>query len=448
MYICDRQGEVSASHNRTLMARKKLFSDILSVLGSNVFAVVNALVVSIILTRTLGPEGFGLYAAILVVPMVVIALTQLGIRASAIYHIGKDRDNLQSTVSTIMMVLGLTSLAGMLIAAVVLLLMDTVDYTLPMLVLVVLFVPVHLTTLYAGGIFLGKEEIRKANFIRWFPVFVDVLLVLLFVLFFKWRITGALLAIFAAYLIVALWALVILSREHSIVPRFNKDIAGRLVKMGIVFALSVFVIQLNYRIDVLILKSLTSAEEVGFYALGVSIAESLWQFPLAVGIVVMSRTANTKDHRLMNQTTARLLRLSLLAGLAGAILLFAGAPWLIPWIWGKAFMPSIDLLRYILPGILFLSVFRIISSRLSGMGKPQIAIYVFLPSLVLNVALNYWWIPVYGTMGAVMATNVSYVLGAIAFLIVYARVVDMPLKEIVCFRSSDFEFTVGGRKNR
>ncbi len=422
------------------MAKRNLFRDIAGVMSSNVFAVINALLVSIILTRSLGPEGFGIYSAIIVIPMVVIALSQLGIRASAIYHIGHDKENIDKNVSGIMMVLVLTSLAGILIAAAAFFLTDTHDYTLLMMLLAVLFIPMHLTTLYTGGIFLGKEQIGRANFIRWFPVLMDLLFVLVFVLLLKWRIEGALLSIFAAYFLIAIWSLHILSKEHNIRPRFVKPVILPLVKMGIVFALAVFVIQLNYRIDVLILKSLKGPGEVGFYALGVSVAEALWQLPLAVGIVVMSRTANTKDHALMNQVTARLLRLSLIAGLAAAILLYFLAPWIIPLIWTEEFLPSVTILQYILPGILFMSVFRIISSRLSGMGKPQIAIYVFLPSLVLNVILNYWWIPEHGSMGAVMATNVSYIIGALVFLWVYARIVGMPIAKIFAFSSKDFEF--------
>jgi O-antigen/teichoic acid export membrane protein len=422
------------------MANRKLFKDILSVLSSNVFAVLNGLLVSVILTRTLGPESYGLYAAIIVIPLVVINLTQLGIRASAIFFIGKDKQNLASNISGIMMVLVMTALAGMIIAAVALALMETKDYSIWMMVLVVLFIPMHLTTLYAGGIFLGKEEIKRANFIRWFPVFADLLFVLLFVLLLNWQVEGALLALLLAYLIVAIWSLIVLSKQHKIKPRFNKIVVGRLLKMGIVFALSIFVIQLNFRIDILILKSLGTAKEVGFYSLGVSIAEVLWQIPLAVGIILMSRTANSNDHELMNQTTAKLLRLSLIVAIVAASFLYFLAPFIVPLIWGKDFLPSVILLRTILPGILFLSVLRIISSRLSGMGKPQISLYVFLPALILNIVLNYCWIPAHGALGAAMATNVSYILGAIAFIIVYARVVKMPIRQIVQFQKDDFSF--------
>ena len=73
--------------------------------------------------------------------------------------------------------------------------------------------------------------------------------------------------------------------------------------MGFLFAFSFVIIQLNFRIDILLLQKLSTLEEVGYYSLGVSIAEKLWQFPFAIGIVLMSRTVNTEDQDAINFTT-------------------------------------------------------------------------------------------------------------------------------------------------
>ena len=74
------------------------------------------------------------------------------------------------------------------------------------------------------------------------------------------------------------------------------------------------------------------------------------------------------------------------------------------------------------------------------MGKPQIAIYTFLPALVINFILNLFLIPRYGGIGAAWATNASYAAGSIVFVIIYSRMVKMPLREIFRYRTSDFYF--------
>lgn len=104
------------------------------------------------------------------------------------------------------------------------------------------------------------------------------------------------------------------------------------------------------------------------------------------------------------------------------------------------------IIQYILPGILFISTYRILSSRLSGIGKPQISIYVFFPALIINVLLNLWWIPAYGALGAVMASNVSYTIGTIAYIFIYSKIVGMPVHRIFAFQKSDFAFIKEMRK--
>jgi O-antigen/teichoic acid export membrane protein len=185
---------------------------------------------------------------------------------------------------------------------------------------------------------------------------------------------------------------------------------------------------------------------VGYYSLGVSIAEKLWQLPFAIGIVLMSRTVNTEDQDAINATTARLVRVSFIAGLAASVALFLLSPWLLPAIWGSKFQPSVPIIQYILPGILFISIYRVLSSRLAGIGKPQVSIYVFLPALLINILLNLWWIPLYGAFGAVMATNVSYTLGTLAYIFVYSRIVHMPVLKIFEFQKNDFKFLKEMRK--
>jgi Na+-driven multidrug efflux pump len=97
-------------------------------------------------------------------------------------------------------------------------------------------------------------------------------------------------------------------------------------------------------------------------------------------------------------------------------------------------------MQTILPGILMVIMFRILSGQLSGMGRPEVALKAFVPALVLNVVLNYLWIPGYGANGAVMATNISYTLGSVIYLFAYSRISGMRVMEILRFSREDWVF--------
>jgi Na+-driven multidrug efflux pump len=106
---------------------------------------------------------------------------------------------------------------------------------------------------------------------------------------------------------------------------------------------------------------------------------------------------------------------------------------------GEKFIPSIDVVRMMLPGILMFVIVRILSGRFAGAGEPKMLISLFVPVLVVNIILNLFWIPKYGGLGAAMATNVSYTLGAIGMLIMFSVKMNIPFTEVISFKRSDFD---------
>ncbi|HOI86313.1 MAG TPA: flippase [Lentimicrobium sp.] len=422
------------------MATRSYLEDISSVLGSNVFTLFANLGLVVLLTRLLGTEGYGLYTALLVIPTLVVSFFQMGIRPTTVFLLGSSKENEHEIVSAMLTVLVFTSALGILFSFGAYLLTGTRGYT-PMLIgMALLTIPMRLTTIYTGGVFLGKEEIPLANRMNWLTGILTLAITGLLVFVLGLALFGAVLSLLLGNAIVALNAFFLLKKRFRIRISLHNKLILRMLGKGVFYALSFLTIQLNYRIDVVLLKVLSTPSEIGIYSLGVSVAELLWQIPLAVGVVVMSRTANSTDQQAINQSTARLLRISLVIGLAlsaGIVLL---SPWVVPLVFGSGYLPSVRVMQAIMPGILMIIVFRILSGQLAGAGRPDAALKAFAPALLLNVALNYLWIPQYGANGAVVATNVSYTLASVIYLFVFSRISRMPLKELFRFRKEDWNF--------
>lgn len=422
------------------MSQRSFLRDISGVFGSNILALVNAFLIDIILSRQLGPEGRGLYASILVVPLIVVSFALMGIRRSAVYHLGQKVYDENRTVSGVLSLLVISSVLAILISGIALLIMMPKGLTWGMAVVALLSIPVKLILIYSGGIYIGKEEFRRSNLQVWLPQFYNLLGIVLFTILFRWDVTGALFSLFLSNLLVSLASLAYLKRNYTIRIRYDKEVIGSLAKLGIVYALAVVVMQLNYRVDLLLLQKLSTLKEVGYYSLGVAISDKLWQLPSAIGLVVMSRSANTTDEYKLNRDVARLLRLSFLLVLATALVLWLIIPWLLPFLFGSRFAPSVTIVRWMLPGILMFVIVRILTGRFAGKGQPLILIGIFVPALILNIILNFFWIPPFGGVGAAWASNVSYTAGAIALLIVFSVKMHVPFGEIIALKRSDFDF--------
>ena len=67
------------------------FKNIISVFTTKVFVLSFGLISTIILARALGPEGRGFLAAILIYPTLLVALTEGGMRQSAVFFLGQKK---------------------------------------------------------------------------------------------------------------------------------------------------------------------------------------------------------------------------------------------------------------------------------------------------------------------------------------------------------------------
>jgi len=422
------------------MARRSFLKDISSVFASNILAIVSALLIDIVLSRQLGPEGRGLYASILVVPLIVTSFVMLGIRRSAVYHLGKKIFDADRTVSGILSLLIITSILAVLISGIAFLILLPKGLTWIMAILALMSIPVKLILVYSGGIYIGNEDFKRSNLQVWLPLVYDLLGILLFVALLKWSVSGALLALFLANLLVSVMSLRYLSKAFKITISWDKEVISGLAKIGITYAVAVVIMQLNYRVDILLLQELSTMKEVGYYSLGVAISDKLWQLPSAIGLVVMSRSANVDDTGRLDRDVAKLVRISFLIVLLSAIVLWLVIPYLLPLFYGIKFAPSIGVVRLMLPGIIMFVIVRILSGRFAGSGQPKLLIGLFVPVLLVNIILNLFWIPEYGSLGAAMATNVSYTLGAIGMLILFSVKMKIPFMELINYKRSDFDF--------
>jgi O-antigen/teichoic acid export membrane protein len=258
-------------------------------------------------------------------------------------------------------------------------------------------------------------------------------------LVFHWHILGALLAIMVSNLIICIYLILRIQKEIPGSQGIKKPVLKSLLRYGLIYSVSTVFMLLHVRIDILILARMTSMEQLGYYSLAVAIATN-WQIPFSVGGVIISKSAGSENLDVKNANIAKLLRVAFLLGLASYLILYFMAPVVVQVLYGIEFMPGVVLIRALLPGILLLILSNILSSRLAGDGKPQIFMYIAIPSLIINIILNFLWIPEFSALGAAYATDVSYAFQALVGIIVYSAIVKMPVKKLFGYKKSDFDF--------
>jgi O-antigen/teichoic acid export membrane protein len=107
-----------------------------------------------------------------------------------------------------------------------------------------------------------------------------------------------------------------------------------------------------------------------------------------------------------------------------------------------AFVPALPPFYLLLPGVVALSVTKVLSSYVAGVGRTVWTSYVNVGSLILNVAANVVLIPRFGIIGASAASVISYSASTIAFTLLAARLAHGSVAEFWIPRGNDVRFVL------
>lgn len=421
------------------MSGARTFShDIMAVFGTKVVVLLLSLTGIIVLSRSLGAEGQGVYATLLVVPLLLVNLFDGGMRQSATYFLGRKLEPDADILGAVILYCVMAGALGFAAAYGALVFQSGNAHNPAIYFAAASILPAFITVSAVRGYLLGKQQIKRFNAALWVEKALYVVLLLIL-----WALDS--LTVLTAVLVTALsacfnagqaaWYLI---GSLECKPRFAFGLVFRMLRIGSIYALALFLIMANYKLDILLMGWLSTAVETGKYAIAARIGEMLWELPGAVGAMIFARSANAGSLTGEWEATAcRAIRTSLWITLVGAVTFGLAAPVMIPLLFGEDFIGSETMLQWLLPGMVLMVVFKLANTDLGGKGKPFVALAIMSLAVPVNVGLNILLIPEWGGVGAAVASTVSYTLSALIMIVVYARRIGRPMGEFLLIRKAD-----------
>ena len=415
------------------------------VLGTRIVQLGCTLAVSFLLARLLGPEGRGVYTLLVLVPTTLFALGQLGLTSAMVFHAGRGAR--LADLERQALVLGIAVSAVAVAAALLILpaLEPTALRLAPpdLLRIALLAVPLRLVATLAGSVLYGRHMFRGYNVILAVQSLLSVLLVLLLVGLLGGGVDGAL----AAYLLFLAFGTVAVvlyldrvrrAEARSTPPGTEARVSSREISSyGLRLYPATVGTFFGYRADVFLLGWLAaSASDIGVYAVAVSLAELVFNVPDAVSTVLFPRMATatrTEADQLAPAMTRMTILVTAIAALAVIPVAWISLSALLP-----AFLGGMPALIVILPGIVGLSVAKVLTSYLSGIERLAPVTTSALASLVVNIVANLLLIPAFGIVGAAASSLISYTAYAALMVGFASRESGAPWWLFVIPRSDDF----------
>ena len=395
----------------------------LGVFATRIWGAFVGIVVSIIIARTLGPEGKGIYSLLLLAPTLLVTFGNFGLNVSNVYFYGKRNARAQDLAANSVwaaLVFGLVILALFIVAYPLLRERFFTDVPTSYLFAAVATLPAMLLNQYMANLLLATKQTRLFNWSNVLQLAVLLATAIFTLLIMKMGLAATVVIADLNVVIGAILMTIFYARTNHLSLRFKPQ----LFKETLIFGLKGYfanVIQfLNYRVDMLIVSAFLGAAAVGFYSVAVNFAEVLWYVPTSIGTVLFPHVANSTNGS-ANITTARVSRQTfLLMGLA-SLAVAALAPWLVPLLFGQEFTPAIQALWYLLPGVLVFSIAKIIGNDFAGRGYVVTNGLVSASALILNIVINLLLVPRLGLIGASLSSSISYTVATVMLIWLFAR---------------------------
>jgi len=375
---------------------------------------------TLLVARTTGPTGVGIYALLRVLPGLVGVVISAGLPGAVTYFIaGPDRENrrLPLTIVAISLVGGLVGMGLWTAAAPVLRSTLFPELSLLLVLLAGVTVLTQLVVATAKSCSQGTDDLRGANLVilneefMFLPAYGGLWAFGL--RGYAASIAGLLIADLATALLG--WWRLARRRFFEGADRPSFELTRRISLYGLRAQVGGVVTLLNLRLDFLLINVMTGPAVLGVYAIGSKFAELL-KIPSLALTYVLYPTYSRDD-----QQTAALKARQLIpraGGLAAAAIvpLWLAATYVIPALYGADFRGAIRPAHIILLGLALEGVAAVITAFLYGIGRPGLNSWGASAGLAVTLALDLLLIPRFGATGAATASAIAYATSALALV--------------------------------
>lgn len=255
---------------------------------------------------------------------------------------------------------------------------------------------------------------------------------------FAWRsVTGSVAGFALGAFLVLMLSVAVAGRGRS-VEAPHVDVGGYL-KFQLPLLAFVLFNNLLQKVDIAFLKAYSSSDpgiasaNAGDYGALINIANITYQAVISVTFVafpLISKASFDNESETVRNYIKQTMRVSLLVMAFLATAFSSNAADLLGLLFPKIYAVGAPALQIVAFGMLAFGLIAVLTTIITGSGRPWVSLGVGAVTLAANVALNYALIPRYGLRGAALGTTISMVLGALlacGYIAVAFRALIAPL---------------------
>ena len=375
------------------------------------FVAVMSVLITVLVARTLGPDGRGIFATAMAVAAIGVQLGNVGLSSSNIYYASTNHALIRHLVGNSLLIgVAGSALFCFLVWIIFEFWPDLAPLQGRILWVALIWVPVGIGLLLMQNLLLGMQQVRVFNVVEMLKqggtlVAIAISLLLGFGTPFG-LFSVSLLILFVIFVATTGYVM----RADGNRPMVSLALAKEHARYGIKAYFATFFAFLVLRIDLLMVQYISGEESTGFYSVAVAITDVLYLAPVALGTVLFPRLSAMQDEEQRWQIVLRAMRWMVLIMSITSFLLMLGSGWVLELLFGEAYLPAMPALLVLLPAVALLGVNTIFMNYFASLGMPMITVISPAVAATVNIPANYFLIPVIGIVGAAWASLISYAL--------------------------------------
>jgi O-antigen/teichoic acid export membrane protein len=413
------------------------------VAGGQVVGVMLTMVVGVINSRTLGPDGMGQYELCRSFLFTAGLALALGIGPANIYFINNRKIPIE--------VITTNAVKGVLVSSVVIALAAALaiysfpnyfgEIPLPAIIMLGVGVASHSSGIVLRPILIARMEARRL-------VVADMA-------------SGVVLLCGAAFLaaggwLTTPWALIVLSmsfcsrvfllifflrKQIDLTFRFRWDLLWGVLGYGLQLGAAAVLVGLTGNLTVMLFRYLRPGafDEIGLYGRAVAVSSLILLVPLALAPLLYAKFAGTEGLERSRQAEM-VLRTNVLYGLVTALVVALLGKYFIWILYGAEFLAAQKALVFLAPALFMVPIISVCTSLLAGGGRPMTRVYVAGGTLVVTAGVVYLLVPVWGMCGAAAGVLVGNVFAALTLMAVCRKLFNLNLYRCLIPQRDDVRY--------
>lgn len=404
----------------------RLRNNFLSLVSAEIITKACGALMYFMLARYLGPHDFGVYSLAISFALIFGLISGLGIDSFIVKEIARDPSRTQVLFENSVLLKMIGGLIAFLLAVGLSYLMGYNQQTQKAIVIFsfTLFFS-SLTNLY-DSVFRGFQRMEYSAMILIGRSFFTIIIIMAMI-FLQQDIHMIVSAHVATGLILVVISHLLLVKQNlcQISLNYNLKQALSLIVGGMPFIATGVVYVINAKADILLLSKLANLESVGIYDAANELVLVILIIPSLISQVLYPYLSQ-QFHK-CKEVLGEIINLSMRIIIAVSVPVSFGlvilAPKIISLLYGHKYTQSAIVLQIMGSGLSIVFLRSILGWVLAAIEKVNVMMWINIYNLALNIIFNVILIPMYGYIGAAIATITSMVFGTIIVIRVIKSVV-------------------------